>query len=145
QGGQRSRIVNNLIYNNRKPTVELSKGSIDNLIAFNTLYMTSKRSAIDIRPAGNRIPNTGNRILNNIFVCSEKEPSSVPINYVEGSPPGESDYNIFWAGSGNPIAANETKNEKFSFSGWKTSNFDGHSINADPLFADPDKGDFHLK
>ena len=50
------------------------------------------------------------------------------------------DYNLYWQASGQPIQF-----DKESLGEWQKRGQDVHSLVADPLFADPDHGDFTLK
>lgn len=50
------------------------------------------------------------------------------------------DYNLYFDVSGNPI-----KFCSFTFDDWNKKGLDTHSLIADPLFVDPQKGDFSLK
>jgi len=50
------------------------------------------------------------------------------------------DYNLYWSPSGDPI-----KFLTFGFDEWKAKRLDTHSVIADPLFVDPEHGDFSLK
>lgn len=51
------------------------------------------------------------------------------------------DYNLYWRADGKPITFPGGK----TFAEWQARGFDRHSIIADPLFVDPDKGDFRLR
>jgi hypothetical protein len=50
------------------------------------------------------------------------------------------DYNLYYDASGKPV-----KFTNLSFEEWKKKGLDQHSIIADPLFVDPEHGDFTLK
>jgi hypothetical protein len=51
------------------------------------------------------------------------------------------DYNLYF----NPDKSREEiKFDRWSFDEWQASGQDNHSIYADPMFRDPDKGDFYL-
>ena len=50
------------------------------------------------------------------------------------------DYNLYYDVSGGPVTFTN-----LSFEQWKKKGLDTHSIIADPLFVDPDHGDFTLK
>src|SRR5690606_17443401 len=51
-----------------------------------------------------------------------------------------SDHNLYWDASGAPLNfAGRT------FEEWKAEGHDRHSFNADPLFTDPEHGDFTLR
>ncbi|MGA3325400.1 MAG: right-handed parallel beta-helix repeat-containing protein [Terriglobia bacterium] len=50
------------------------------------------------------------------------------------------DYNLYWQASGQPIQF-----VKESLEEWQKRGLDTHSLVADPLFADPEHGDFTLK
>jgi hypothetical protein len=50
------------------------------------------------------------------------------------------DNNLYWNAAGLPV-----KFKEMSFAQWQASGQDVHSIIADPVFANPDQGDFHLK
>ena len=52
------------------------------------------------------------------------------------------DYNLFW----NPkLAADSVRFADWTFAEWKARGQDTHSLIADPLFADPEKGNFTLR
>lgn len=50
------------------------------------------------------------------------------------------DYNLYWHEGGEPV-----RFMKYSFDEWKAKGLDEHSLVADPLFVDPENGDFSLK
>jgi hypothetical protein len=50
------------------------------------------------------------------------------------------DYNLYWPVAGQPIQF-----VKESLAEWQKRGQDVHSIVADPLFVDPERGDFTLK
>jgi hypothetical protein len=50
------------------------------------------------------------------------------------------DWNLYWEPSGKPIPF-----PGGTLADWQTRGFDRHSIIADPMFVEPDKGDFRLK
>jgi hypothetical protein len=50
------------------------------------------------------------------------------------------DYNLYWQAGGQPIQF-----DKGSLAEWQKRGQDAHSLVADPLFADPEHGDFTLK
>jgi hypothetical protein len=50
------------------------------------------------------------------------------------------DYNLYFDARGGPVTF-----LKYSFEEWKAKGLDGHSLLADPLFVDPDHGDFTLQ
>ena len=50
------------------------------------------------------------------------------------------DNNLYWNAAGLPV-----KFKELSFAQWQASGQDVHSIIADPMFENPEKGDFRLK
>lgn len=50
------------------------------------------------------------------------------------------DHNVYWNASGAPLTFSGKSLEE-----WQAAGKDKHSIVADPLFVDPEHGDFHLR
>jgi hypothetical protein len=50
------------------------------------------------------------------------------------------DNNLYYDATGNPV-----KFCAFTFDEWKAKGLDQHSLVADPLFVNPEQGDFNLK
>ena len=50
------------------------------------------------------------------------------------------DRNLYWNASGKPVLFGDK-----SFSEWQAAGQDEHSLIANPLFMDPEKGDFRLR
>jgi len=60
----------------------------------------------------------------------------------------EIDYNIFFSDVGQFYARVQTrdgKKEKYTLKEWQELGFDRHSVFADPMFLDPEKGDYRVK
>ncbi|MCX7016671.1 MAG: right-handed parallel beta-helix repeat-containing protein [Candidatus Sumerlaeota bacterium] len=55
------------------------------------------------------------------------------------------DYNLYWNAAGEPVEFGAAQFGRIPWEKWRSMGQDAHSLIADPLFADPEKGDFSLK
>lgn len=134
------------------------------------LYLDALSSEVQIEDnivyrtdAGALHPNRGqgNRVTNNIFALGTEAqltrsgPHKLPTfdfernivywknafllssNWKEGS--FDMDHNLYWDATGRPVKFGTLTLEQ-----WRGKGHDVHSVIADPLFADPDDGDFRL-
>ena len=78
-------------------------------------------------------------IRRNIFV------SDKPYQFIRANPAfaKEFDYNLFWNGGKEPTITGV--GDAMSLSEWQSKGFDRRSILADPLFVDPQKGDYTVR
>jgi len=101
----------------------------------NTLEQTS-RGLIDIHTnfdGGLSALSTGTKVYNNIFYTKYRT-LNIKI-YEPGCLTGfESDYNLFWCESGDPVF--EVNGKKLSFSEWQALGYDLHSTVINPDFKD---------
>jgi hypothetical protein len=83
----------------------------------------------------------GNRFVRNIVYF--KNPKAALLR--AGAPNGirECDYNTYFHPGAGPLRLPGVPGE--SLEKWRELGFDSHSVIADPLFVDPEKGDFRLK
>jgi hypothetical protein len=55
------------------------------------------------------------------------------------------DHNLYYNAAGEPVEFGRSISGRISWEQWRSKGQDAHSIIADPLFADPEHGDFSLK
>jgi hypothetical protein len=93
-----------------------------------------------------------NRFCRNI--CVTKGLAPMPVIQIHDSPQdiprvlAESDYNLFFNGDGDGYAIRLTGSggpSTLPFSEWQRMGNDVHSLIADPMFVDPEQGDYRLK
>lgn len=106
------------------------------------------------------------RFVRNIIVTSTKfDRPALDINFQKGKAKGdvyqvifpplkgpvlqEIDYNVFFNDVGEFYATVTPRGSKrgirYTLDQWRKLGFDQHSVYADPIFVDPDKGDYHVK
>lgn len=142
-GVEKSKFINNVLYENRGRGISLFKGDAggpakDNLIAYNTIVMPiGSKWAINIKDG-----STGNVVVNNILL--QASPTRVALNTTDDCLKGlVSDYNVI-----NGRFSSSDDEGSFNLENWRSSvNQDVHSIEAKPgtLFVAPDKADFRLR
>ncbi|HQH22694.1 MAG TPA: T9SS type A sorting domain-containing protein [Bacteroidales bacterium] len=135
-------IAYNIIKN---PRVGIVVKGMNGVKIFNNTFYSDKTSAhtprglIDIHSNTDRGLNavsTGSKIFNNIFYTRNQIPN-IKIYEPECLRDFESDYNVFWCESGEPLF--EIGGRKLTFAEWQAMGFDKHSVVLDPVFEDFDK------
>jgi hypothetical protein len=84
---------------------------------------------------------TRNRFVRNIVYFRNPEAALLRIRSPEGL--SECDYNLYFHEGIQRLKVSGVSGE--SLDRWREMGFDVHSLIADPLFVDPDKGDYRLK
>ena len=143
QGACGARIANNLIAANRKSGISAGKGSSENLIVNNTIQAVPKHlPAVHLGSGGNYGPSKDNRFRNNILVAE----GGLPIVWDgTNAAPVEADYNLLWAGPGQPGAQEGRSRIRLTLADCRARGLETHSVVADPQFVDAARGDFHLR
>jgi len=106
---------------------------LNNIFAFGSKYQLTRYGDA---PSGEARPN-GEVFARNIVVWSEgplfseKDWWSFATLW---------DYNLYYQTGGQPVTF-----LKYALDEWKAKGLDRNSVVADPLFVDPDRGDYHLK
>lgn len=134
-------IAYNIIKNPRVGIVV--KGMNGVKIYNNTLYSDktsgqTPRGLVDIHTntdGGLNGAATGSKIFNNIFYTRNQIPN-IKIYESDCLQNFESDYNVFWCESGEPLF--EIGGRKLTFTEWQALGFDKHSVVLDPVFEDFD-------
>ena len=132
-GGQDNVVENNIIVDSELNQIEYAP--IDSL--------TSGRTPG--HPDTGEWLMTGTRCLRNICVTRHEK-----AGWLRGKKwkqvVAESDHNVLWHTGGQPIAVNlkgVARDE--SWAAWRKLGFDAHLLVADPMFVDPERGDYRLR
>jgi len=139
---------NNLLYGNHRTgmtfyAIDAAEGSSRNLVANNTIVMAADATGWPIiMPKSEKHPSpTANRFLNNIILTANPGFGSIATyaGHVVGL---ESDYNVVVG----RFSVDDT-DSTIGIDEWRALGYDRHSriAQAQDIFADPGKGDFHLK
>jgi len=94
---------------------------------------------------------TGNRFVRNIVCYTDPDAALMCVSPRTKQSYAECDYNLYFPACGRevriqPLGFDEKDADPVQrFSQWQAMGFDAHSVVADPLFADPDGGDYTLR
>ena len=83
----------------------------------------------------------GNRFVRNIVYYKNTSAALLRARTTGGIK--ECDYNIYYPASGQKLILKGVQDE--SWDQWRKLGFDEHSLVTDPLFVDPENGDYRLK
>jgi len=122
------------------PKVAFGAKGINNVKAYNNTFYSTKtllecanRALVDIyanKGESMNAPSTGAKIYNNIFYTRYQIPN---ISVENSCLPGfESDYNLFWCESGDPVFV--IGGETITFAQWQALGYDKHSVVVNPDF-----------
>ena len=118
----------------------------DNVIANNILVDCLIHQA-DLRIGGESA--SGNRFVRNILYSTSPDIATLGIGPRTAGSFSECDHNLYYCGGRpDPVVKSIGKASETSeavFDEWRRHGFDLHSIVGDPLFVDPDRGDYRLQ
>jgi len=120
----------------------------DNLIE-NNIIIDCVAYQADLRVGGGA--GTGNRFVRNIVCYRDPDAALMCVSPRTKQSYAECDHNVYFPASGRemriqPLGFDEKDADPVQrFSQWQAMGFDAHSVVADPLFADPDNGDYSLR
>jgi parallel beta-helix repeat protein len=143
QGACGSLLVNNLLFDNHKGDIGISKGSSNDRLVNNTIVAGPRGGpCIRISAGGNHGPCRNIALRNNILVADQGRSFCYAL---EGGVAAlsDSDYNLLWAGKDRLVGLEVGK--RLTFDECRATGIEKHSLAADPQFRDPAKGDFRLK
>ena len=86
------------------------------------------------------LPNGDDVVARNIFVSDE------PFQFIKADPStaAEIDFNLFYSPDGEPRMSHSGQ-WNLSFAEWQARGFDQNSVQAAPLFIDPENGDYRVR
>jgi parallel beta-helix repeat protein len=90
----------------------------------------------------------GNVIRRNIIIYKDSQATLLSDDAKTGQRDRmvDCDFNLYWQKDGTDLTKTQSQlTPEGSFSQWQAAGFDRNSIVANPLFVDPDKGDYRLK
>jgi len=137
-------VYGNIVIGNVLGGIMMLGDVCDNLIENNIL---SNSSYSQITYGSMSAAASGNRVVRNIVYYTD--PDALLINIGTQPHPhalAEADYNLFFPASGQTPTVNlPDVDPEDSFARWQQLGYDNHSLIADPLFVDPDSGDYRLQ
>lgn len=123
-------------------------GGKNNLVE-NNIFIDGATNQINLASVnGDTSLLTGNVIRRNIIVYKESKATllSDDDKTEQRDRMVDCDFNLYWQKDGMDLLKTEFKlTPEGNFARWQAAGFDRNSIVADPLFVDPDKGDYRLK
>ena len=141
EGSSSILIRNNLIYRIQDTPVHQHYGK-DNIFTNNIFALGGTGLVTQSRPD----PPTGQFTMTGNILYADGTPLYVAGYKADTKKPAfSSDRNLLWNATGDIIAIKEHGNQKpLPLVQWQALDLDAHSIVADPHFANPAHGDFHL-
>ena len=136
-------VYGNLVVGNVLGGIMMLRHARNNLIE-NNVFMNSSDSQIWYRSMSDG--SYGNRFVRNIVYYSGTDADLIRIGEFPGERIAESDYNVFFHKEGNNLVIDLPDTPAAdSFTRWRGLGYDLNSVIADPLFVDPENGDFRLR
>lgn len=128
-------VCSNICVGNTMGGISFLSDPRDNLVE-NNLFIESSVQQMYLEMRGD-----GNRFLRNIVYYVNPEAALLRTRGGEGV--AECDYNLYWQAGGHELIVRGVPED--SFAKWQEMGFDTHSVVADPLFVDPENGDYRLQ
>jgi len=138
----RTQVYGNLVIGNTLGGIMMLGDGKDNLIA-NNILVDSSDSQIYWAAIGDDAQ--GNRFVRNIVYYTQPAAKLIRIGKLPGQAFAEHDYNVYWHKGEELVIDLPEVDPSKSFEQWQKLGCDQHSVVADPLFTDPDSGDFSLQ
>ena len=128
-------VYGNICAGNTLGGISMPVGHPRNNLVENNIFAGSSIRQMDLKVSG-----SGNRFIRNIVYYDH--PTAALLN-TGGGGVRQCDYNVYFHTGGKKLRVKGVAGE--SLDAWRKKGHDTHSVVADPLFVDPDGGDFRLK
>ena len=138
--GTDNTVFGNIIISTVLGAVSMPVGSPKNNRVENNIFVSSSGNQIDLQMGSGSL---GNRFLRNIVYYRDKNAALLAVRSSTAAAIAECDYNVYYPAAGQAMTVRGIAGG--TFADWKKLGFDKHSVVADPLFVDPDGGDFRLR
>ena len=144
--GMKGLVFGNVVIGAYRGGVSLPVGDPQDNHYENNIFVNCLVHQADFHVGGER--PSGNRFVRNILAHDDPDATMVGVsaNTIAGF--AAFDFNLYGTPGGRPprrVHVNDEMAEEEVARQWDAANFDAHSLVADPLFVDPEAGDFRLK
>ncbi len=134
----RATVYGNICIGNTLGGITMPVGDPKENRVENNIFVDSSQRQMDLGMGGQA---RGNWFLRNIVYYSH--PTAALLRTSGGHGVTECDYNLYFHTGGRELRVTGVPDE--SLAKWQELGFDTHSVVADPLFVDPENGDFRLQ
>ena len=145
--GMRRSVYDNIVIGMVLGGVAMPVGDPKDNVFENNILVGGSAYQADLRigagRAGGGEAANGNRFVRNILYATSPSAAILRVNARTQGAMEECDYNLYYAGSGRPVVVAGVEGE--GWEAWQRRGFDRHSSTADPLFVNPEAGDFRLR
>ena len=138
--GTDNTVFGNIIISTVLGAVSMPVGSPKDNRVENNIFVSSSGNQIDLQMGPGSL---GNRFLRNIVYYHGKNAALLAVRSSTAAAIAACDYNVYYPAAGQSITVRGL--EGGTFADWRKLGFDEHSVIADPLFVDPEGGDFRLR
>lgn len=144
--GMNRSVYDNLIVGTVLGGIAMPVGEPKGNVFENNILVGASSYQADLRigagRAGGGEASNGNRFVRNILYAVSPTAAIQRVNVRTPGALAECDYNIYYSAPGQPIAIAGLEG---GWEAWRKLGFDHHSTAADPLFVNPQAGDFRLR
>ena len=138
--GTDNTVFGNIIISTVLGAVSMPVGSPKNNRVENNIFVSSSGNQIDLQMGSGSL---GNRFLRNIVYYDGENAALLAVRSSTAAAIAECDYNVYYPAAGQSVRVRGI--EGGTLADWRKLGFDEHSVIADPLFVEPEGGDFRLR
>jgi hypothetical protein len=138
--GTENTVYGNIVISTVLGGVSMPVGSPKNNQVENNIFIASSGNQIDLRMGSGA---RGNRFLRNIVYYANPEAMLLAARPSATQTIAQCDYNLYYLAGDQKLRVRGI--EGGAFADWKKLGFDKHSLISDPLFVDPESGDYRLR
>jgi len=133
-------VYGNIVVSTVLGGVSMPVGSPKNNRVENNILISNSGNQMDLRMGSGA---RDNQFLRNIIYYTNQSAALLSARPSAKETIAQCDYNIYYPAAGQPLRVRGIGDE--TFADWKKLGFDEHSLIADPLFVNPEGGDYRLQ